>query len=149
MNYKIYLSGEIHTPWRSSIENKCLSINLPIQFYYPVTEHSVSDDCGVKILGSEDKKFWHDYKGASMNSVRISSLIKKSDFVIIKFGEKYRQWNAAFDAGVAHNLNKPIITFHDESLDHALKEIDSVANIVCRNEDQVVQSLKYITNGLI
>ena len=149
LTYKVYLSGEIHTEWRDNIKKKCENLNLPTTFYYPVTDHSLSDDCGVSILGKEEKKFWHDYKGASMNNVRISSLIKKSDLVIIRFGDKYRQWNAAFDAGVASSLGKPIITYHDGALDHALKEIDSVANIVCRTEDQIIQSLKYVINGAL
>ena len=149
VTYKIYLSGEIHSRWRDNIKIKCEREKLPTTFYYPVTDHSLSDDCAVNILGKEEKKFWHDYKGASMNNIRISSLIKKSDLVIIRFGEKYKQWNAAFDAGMASSLGKPIITYHDDTLDHALKEIDAVANIVCRTENQIVKSLKYIIEGTI
>ena len=143
----IYLSGEIHTNWRESIKEKCIKINLPISFSSPVTHHENSDDCGVRILGDEPKKFWHDYKGASMNSIRTRTFIEKSDILIVKFGDKYRQWNAAFDAGIASSLGKSIITLHDVSLDHALKEIDAIASAICRNEDQVVSTLNYIFNG--
>ena len=149
IKYKVYLSGEIHSNWRQNIINKSESLSLPIIFYSPVTEHELSDDCGIKILGKEEKKFWHDYKGASMNNIRVSSLMKKSDLVIIRFGDKYRQWNAAFDAGVASSIGKPIITYHNHDLDHALKEIDSVSNAVCRTEEQIINSLKYIIDGTI
>ena len=146
-NLSVYLSGEIHTDWRDILINDIKSNNLPINFYSPITDHSKSDDCGAIILGKEEKKFWHDHKGASLNSLRNTFLIKKSDIVIIKFGEKYKQWNAAFDAGISIGLNKQIITIHDESLDHALKEIDASANAVCRDNIQAIKALKYITTG--
>ena len=148
-NWKVYLSGEIHSDWREQIKDACSSINLPIIFLSPVTNHEASDDCGVEILGAEGNEFWKDQKGAGVNAVRTRTLIGKSDIVVIKFGEKFRQWNAAFDAGVATSLGKPIITYHDETLDHALKEIDATSNIVCRTEDQIVKSLKYIIEGTI
>ena len=146
INYlKAYLSGEIHTGWRDNIKDKVLKLELPVNLLSPVTNHTVSDDCGIEILGEENKKFWHDYKGASINSIRTKSMIEKSDIVIVKFGDKYRQWNAAFDAGMAVTLGKSLITLHDESLDHALKEIDAASSAVCRNEEQVINTLKYVT----
>lgn len=148
LNYlKAYLSGEIHTGWRDNIKDKVLKLELPVNLLSPVTNHSVSDDCGIEILGEENKKFWHDYKGASINSIRTKSMIEKSDIVIVKFGDKYRQWNAAFDAGMAVTLGKSLITLHDESLDHALKEIDAASSAVCRNEDQVINTLRYVTSN--
>ncbi len=148
LNYlKAYLSGEIHTGWRDNIKDKVLKLELPVNLLSPVTNHSVSDDCGIEILGEENKKFWHDYKGASINSIRTKSMIEKSDIVIVKFGDKYRQWNAAFDAGMAVTLGKSLITLHDESLDHALKEIDAASSAVCRNEDQVINTLKDVTSN--
>ena len=50
---KVYLSGEIHTNWRDEIINKCKDLNLNITFYSPVTDHELSDDVGIKILGNE------------------------------------------------------------------------------------------------
>ena len=149
LNLKIYLSGEIHSEWRENIKKLSINKNLSVSFFEPVTNHSSSDDCGVKILGSEENRFWHDYKGASMNSMRIKTLIEKSDIVIIRFGAKYKQWNAAFDAGMAVSYGKSIITFHDKELDHALKEIDSSACAVCRTEEQIVQTLQYILHGTL
>ena len=142
---KAYLSGEIHTDWRDNIKNKVLDLKLPVNLLSPVTNHSASDDCGVQILGEENKKFWHDYKGASINSIRTKNMIEKSDIIIVKFGDKYRQWNAAFDAGIAVTLGKSLITLHDESLDHALKEIDATSSAVCRTEEQVIKTLQYVT----
>ena len=144
-NLKIYLSGEIHSNWRKYILKKVKEENLSIKFLVPITNHTDSDDCGVQILGKEEKKFWHDYKGASINSIRIKTMIERSDIVIVKFGDKYRQWNAAFDAGMAVTMGKSLITLHDESLDHALKEIDAASNAVCRDENQVVETLRYVT----
>ena len=149
LNLNIYLSGEIHSEWRENIKKLSINKNLSVSFFEPVTNHSSSDDCGVKILGSEENRFWHDYKGASMNSMRIKTLIEKSDIVIIRFGAKYKQWNAAFDAGMAVSYGKSIISFHDKELDHALKEIDSSACAVCRTEEQIVQTLQYILHGTL
>ena len=146
-NINIFLSGEIHTEWRTDIIKEAKNNNLPINFFSPETNHSNSDDCGVSILGTEENKFWHDYKGASINAIKNSILIKKSDIIIIKFGDKYKQWNAAFDAGYAIGNNKIIITLHNKDLDHALKEIDASAKAVCRTNYEVIKTLEYITVG--
>ena len=147
MKLKVYLSGEIHTNWRDEIINKCKSKNLEIEFSSPTTNHELSDDVGVKILGNEEKKFWHDNKGAKINAIRTRNSIEKADIVIVRFGEKYKQWNAAFDAGYATGLNKNIITLHAKDLDHALKEVDAAAKAVCRSNKEVIKILKYITNS--
>ena len=144
---KVYLAGEIHTNWRDELIDLSISENLDIQFFSPVTDHESSDNCGVVILGDEDKNFWKDNKGANINSIRTKKLIKDSDLVVVKFGEKYKQWNAAFDAGYAAALNKSIIVIHNEDHQHALKEIDAVASAVASNTKQVVRILKYIIQG--
>ena len=64
---KVYLAGEIHTNWRDEIIDECKKQNLDIQFSSPVTDHASSDDCGVEILGPEEKNFWKDRKGANIN----------------------------------------------------------------------------------
>ena len=144
---KVYLAGEIHTNWRDELIDLSISENLDIQFFSPVTDHEISDNCGVEILGDEDKNFWKDNKGANINSIRTKKLIKDSDLVVVKFGEKYKQWNAAFDAGYAAALNKSIIVIHNEDHQHALKEIDAAASAVASNTKQVVRILKYIIQG--
>ncbi|MDG2268558.1 MAG: YtoQ family protein [Alphaproteobacteria bacterium] len=145
--WQLYLSGEIHTNWRDEIKTLCVQKQLPVITNSPNTIHEDSDDCGVNILGAEADKFWHDHKGASINSIRNSTLIKNTDILIVKFGDKYRQWNAAFDTGIAKALNKPIITLHDDNLNHALKEINQSAAASCRSVNQVVKILSYIIKG--
>ncbi len=147
MHLKVYLSGEIHTNWRKEIIDKCNKENLEIKFLSPITNHELSDDVGVRILGVEDKKFWHDNKGAKINAIRTRSSIEKSDIVVIRFGEKYKQWNAAFDAGYASALNKSLIIIHNDEHQHALKEVDAAAYAVTKNVDEVVDILKYTIKG--
>jgi len=146
-NWTIYLSGEIHSDWREQIKDGCAAKNLPVQLVAPVTNHDASDDCGVEILGGEDKAFWKDHKGAQVNAIRTRTLIEKSDIVVVKFGDKYRQWNAAFDAGYAAALGKPTVILHAEDLTHALKEVDAAALAVAESPDQVVRVLDYAING--
>tara|TARA_X000001036_G_scaffold311020_1_gene289729 strand:- start:239 stop:685 length:447 start_codon:yes stop_codon:yes gene_type:complete len=143
----VYLSGEIHTDWRDEIIKLCENENLSIKFSSPTTNHEASDNCGVDILGEEEKNFWKDSKGAKINSIKTKKSIKDSDVVIVKFGEKYKQWNAAFDAGYASALNKSIIVIHNEENQHALKEVDASASAVAKDQHQVVRILKYITEG--
>ena len=140
----IYLSGEIHSDWRQEIINLCNKENLEISFSSPITNHEASDNCGVEILGNEEKNFWKDNKGANINSIKTRKSIKDCDIVVVKFGEKYKQWNAAFDAGYAAALNKSIIVIHNEEHQHALKEVDAAAAAVAKDQHQVVRILKYI-----
>ena len=144
---KVYLSGEIHSDWRQEIIKLCNKEKLEISFSSPITNHEASDDCGVEILGNEEKKFWKDNKGANINSIKTRKSIKDCDIVVVKFGEKYKQWNAAFDAGYAAALNKSIIVIHNEEYQHALKEVDAAAAAMASDQHQVVRILKYILKG--
>ncbi len=143
----VYLSGEIHTDWREQIQKGIESAGLPVAFAAPVTDHDSSDDCGVAILGSEDASFWKDHKGAKLNAIRTRTLIERSDVVIVRFGDKYKQWNAAFDAGYAAALNKPLVVMHDPSLTHPLKEVDAAALAVAETPEQIVEILRYVIRG--
>lgn len=147
MNWTVYLSGEIHSDWRERIRDGAAAAGLSISCVGPVTDHEASDDCGVAILGAEDKAFWHDHKGAKVNAIRTRTLLEKADVVVVRFGDKYRQWNAAFDAGYAAALGKSIIVLHDPGLTHALKEVDAAAMAVAETPEQVVQLLGYAING--
>jgi len=144
---KIYLAGEIHTNWREEIIELSKQEKLDVTFTSPVTDHESSDNCGVEILGEEEKNFWKDHKGASINSIRTKKFIKDSDVIIVKFGEKFKQWNAAFDAGYASALNKSIIIIHNEDHQHALKEVDAAAAAVVSDQKQAVRILKYVLQG--
>ena len=143
----VYLSGEIHTDWREKISDGALAAGLSIKFNAPVTNHDNSDDCGITILGDEDKSFWKDHKGAKLNAIRTKTLIEQSNVVIVRFGDKYKQWNAAFDAGFASALGKPLIILHDASLIHPLKEVDAAALAVAETPEQIVAILKYVIKG--
>jgi YtoQ family protein len=144
---KVYLAGEIHTNWREEIIDLCVKEKLDIKFTSPVTDHEASDNCGVEILGEEEKKMWKDRKGANINSIRTKKSIQDSEVVIVKFGEKYKQWNAAFDAGYASALSKSIIVIHSDDHQHALKEVDASAVAVAKDQHQVVRILKYVLEG--
>jgi YtoQ family protein len=143
MTWQVYLSGEIHTDWRDQIEQGAAHAGLDVEFTGPVTDHAASDDAGVAILGGEDKPFWKDHLGAGVNAIRTRTLLEQADVVVVRFGEQYKQWNAAFDAGFAAALGKPIITLHPPEHDHALKEIDRAAMATAESPEQVVEILRY------
>ena len=149
MDWIVYLSGEIHTDWRDIIEARTATAELPVSFTYPVTDHAASDDCGVEIMGSEASKFWHDHKGAKLNAIRTRTHLEQADIVVVRFGDKYKQWNAAFDAGYAAALGKPLIVMHGPDHQHALKEIDGAALAVVDTPEQITRILTYVINGTL
>ena len=143
----VYLSGEIHTDWREQIIAGAADLN--VSFSAPVTDHAASDDCGVEILGAEPNKFWHDRKGALLNSMRTRKGLEEADIVVVRFGDQYKQWNAAFDAGYAAALGKSLIILHGADHAHALKEVDAAAQAVAETPEQVEQMLRYILEGTL
>jgi YtoQ family protein len=144
---KVYLSGEIHTDWREQIVAG--AEGLDVAFEAPVTDHAASDDCGVAILGAEDRKVWHDRKGAQMNAIRTRKGIADADVVVVRFGDRYKQWNAAFDAGYAAALGKSLVVLHGPDDAHALKEVDAAALAVAEEPEQVVEILRYVLTGAL
>jgi len=144
MSYNIYLSGEIHTDWRQQLKEGCAEHNLSIIFTSAVTDHEASDSAG-DLLGAEDKNFWRDHKSAKVNAIRTKTLIENCDVAVVRFGDKYKQWNAAFDAGYCAALGKPYITLHDEDIIHPLKEVDASAMAWATTPEQVVGILKYVS----
>ena len=149
MHWTVYLSGEIHTDWRDIIEAQVAAAELSVSFTSPVTDHGASDDCGVKIMGSEDSKFWHDHKGAKLNAIRTRTHLEQADIVVVRFGDKYKQWNAAFDAGYAAALGKPLIVMDGPEHQHALKEIDGAALAVVDTPEKITKILNYVINGAL
>jgi YtoQ family protein len=147
MTLKVYLSGEIHTGWREEI--MAGARGLDVAFSGPVTDHAASDDCGVAILGAEDRKYWHDHKGAMVNAIRTRKGIAEADVVVVRFGEQYKQWNAAFDAGYAAALGKSLVILHGADHAHALKEVDAAALAVAEEPAQVVDILRYVLTGAL
>lgn len=147
MSWSVYLAGEIHSDWRQRIAEGVREAGLDVELTAPVTDHAASDACGVEILGPEDEQFWADHKGAGLNAIRTRRLIEAADVVVVRFGDRYRQWNAAFDAGYAAALGKPIVTLHDAELNHALKELDRAAEAAAATPEQVVEILRYVIRG--
>lgn len=143
MSWTVYLSGEIHTNWRDQIKQGAAALNLDVNFVSAVTNHEASDAAGDH-LGQESENFWRDHKSSKVNAIRTQTMIEKCDVAIIRFGDKYKQWNAAFDAGYCAALNKPYITLHDDTIIHPLKEVDGSAMAWAQTPEQVVETLKYI-----
>ena len=142
-NWTIYLSGEIHSDWREQIMQAAQALKLPTTFVSPVTNHEKSDAAG-DVLGAETENFWRDHKSSKVNAIRTKTLIERCDIAIIRFGDKYKQWNAAFDAGYCAALNKPYITLHDDSIIHPLKEVDAAAMAWAQTPEQIVEILRYV-----
>lgn len=146
MSWTVYLSGEIHTEWRQQIINSAEEQKLPVVFTSAVTNHEVSDAAG-DMLGAENNNFWRDLQSSKVNGIRTKTLIEKCDLMVVRFGDKYKQWNAAFDAGYCAALGKPYITLHDKEIIHPLKEVDASAKAWAKTPEQVVEILKYITSA--
>lgn len=146
MTWSIYLSGEIHTDWRQQIAKGCGDIDLPVSFCSAVTDHDASDAAG-DVLGEETDSFWRDHKSSKVNGIRTRNLIANCDIAVVRFGDKYKQWNAAFDAGQLAALGKPYITLHDADIIHPLKEVDSAAMGWAQTPEQVVEILRYVTTA--
>jgi len=147
MAWNVYLAGEIHSDWRERIAAGVKEAGLDVAFSSPVTDHGASDDVGVALLGDEADGFWKDHKGAGVNAIRTQTLIRQADVVVVRFGEKYKQWNAAFDAGFAAALGKPLVSLHPPEHTHALKEIDRAALATAETPEQVVGILRYVLEG--
>ena len=146
MLWTVYLSGEIHTDWREQIQRAAEEANLPVEFVSPVTHHESSDAAG-DVLGKPENNFWRDHQSAKVNAIRIQTYIEQCDIAVIRFGDKYKQWNAAFDAGYCAALGTPYITLHDEDIVHPLKEVDAAAMAWAQTPAQVVEVLKYVTTA--
>lgn len=143
----IYLAGEIHTNWRDSIISGAAAADLGLEFTSPVLDHAASDACGPTILGPQPDPFWHDHTSAKLNAIRTRTAIENADLVVVRFGDQYKQWNAAFDAGQAAAQGIPLIVIHSAEHRHALKEIDAAALAVAETPEQVVEILRYVLRG--
>lgn len=146
MNWTIYLSGEIHTDWREQIMAGAKANELPVTFTSAVTDHEASDAAG-DVLGVESDNFWRDHKSSKVNGIRTKTLIENCDLAIVRFGDKYKQWNAAFEAGICAAMGTPYVTLHDEAIIHPLKEVDASAMTWAKTPEQVVEVLKYVTSA--
>ncbi len=145
MIWTVYLSGEIHSDWRDQIIAGAKALELPVVFTSAVTNHEASDAAG-DLLQPESSGYWRDHKSSRVNGIRTQTLLEKCDLAIIRFGDKYKQWNAAFDAGYCAAKGKPYITLHAEDIIHPLKEVDGSAMAWAQTPAQVVEILSYVVD---
>ncbi len=146
MEWNVYLSGEIHTDWRQQLIDGAKALDLPVVFTSAVTNHEASDAAG-DLLGGEANDFWRDHKSSKVNAIRTKTLIEKCDVAVVRFGDKFKQWNAAFDAGQCAAIGKPYVTLHDEDIIHPLKEVDASALAWATTPAQVVEILAYVISA--
>jgi len=117
---------------------------IDVEFVGPQDEHDLSDGIGEQILGEQESARWKDEVASQVNNLRTRVLMSRSDAVVAQFGEKFRQWNAAMDAGIAIALGKPLIIVRDPSLHHALKELSQRAQMTVDRPEQVLDALEYV-----
>ena len=144
MNWTVYLSGEIHTDWREQIIDGAGALSLPVDFTSAVTDHEASDAAG-DMLEPESSGYWRDHKSSQVNAIRTRTLLAKCDIAVVRFGDQYKQWNAAFDAGYCAAAGTPYISLHNADIIHPLKEVDAAAMAWAQTPAEVVQVLTYVT----
>ena len=142
MRLTVYLAGEIHSTWRNELRNA--AAHLPIDFVSPMENHDQSDAIGEDILGTQATSALKDETASQFNNLRTRVLMSRADLVIAYFGEKFKQWNTAMDAGQALAQGKPLVLINDGASSHALKELSNRAQASVFSIDQAVQALAYI-----
>ncbi|RSL32907.1 YtoQ family protein [Salibacterium salarium] len=144
MELNVYLAGQIHDDWRKDIRDQAQTMDLPIQFTGPMENHDRSDNIGEEILGEQPDAIFKDEAASQLNNLRTEVLMQKADVVIALFGEKYKQWNSAMDAGSAVAMGKPLILIRPNELHHPTKELANKAQVVVETKEQALQALSYI-----
>jgi YtoQ family protein len=140
----VYLAGEIHSDWRSRLREHVGELGVPVQFVGPQEAHDRSDSVGEDIVGEQPSARFRDLAGAGVNTLRTRVLLRRADLVIAHFGEKYRQWNTAADAGAALAAGVPLLLVRDPELTHALKEIEATAAFTVETLAQAADTIAYI-----
>ena len=144
MRLTVYLAGQIHDDWRDQLRQQAQERGIAVDFVGPQDEHDLSDGIGEQILGEQESARWRDALASQVTNLRTRILLQRADAVVVQFGEKFRQWNAAMDAGIAIALGKPLIVVRDPSLHHALKEISQRAQMTVDRPQQVLDALEYV-----
>jgi YtoQ family protein len=140
----IYLAGEIHGGWRAELRSLIEERGLPVHFVGPQEDHDRSDDVGEAILGEQPSARFRDLAGAGVNTLRTRVLLARADLVVAYFGDKYRQWNTAADAGAAVAAGLPLLLVRGPDLVHALKELDAMATFTVETLAQAAEAIAYI-----
>lgn len=144
MHINVYLAGQIHDDWRTEIKQAADNQQLPLSFFGPMENHDRSDNIGEEILGKQADPIAKDEAASQLNNLRTRLLMEKSDVVIAKFGESYKQWNSAMDASAAVTLGKPLILIRPKNLHHPLKELSERAQVTVETAEQAVKCLAYL-----
>ncbi len=140
----IYLAGEIHGDWRGELRGHLSERGLPVRFVGPQEQHDRSDSVGEDILGAQPSARYRDLVGAGVNTLRTRVLLRRTDLVVAYFGEKYRQWNTAADAGAAVAAGVPLLLVRAPELTHALKELDAMATVTVETLAQAAEAIAYV-----
>jgi YtoQ family protein len=140
----IYTAGEIHSDWRDTFAKALAGLGVNARLVGPNAAHDRSDSVGEDILGEQPEQRYRDLEGARVNTLRTRVLFKKADLVVAFFGQKYRQWNTASDAGAAVASGLPLILVREAELVHALKELDALAMLTVENLQQAAEAVAYI-----
>lgn len=142
----IYLAGEIHSPWRDELRKlvDLKDVDADITWVGPQEEHDRSDGVGEDILGPQPGQRYRDLLGGQINNLRRRIQLNRADLCVAYFGQKYRQWNTAADAGAAAALDIPVILVREEEHLHALKDLDAFASVTVETLEQAAQVIAYL-----
>ncbi len=140
----IYAAGEIHSDWRQRLRDQLAALGVEATVIGPQEEHDRSDSVGEDILGEQPGPRYRDLMGARVNTLRTRILMRRADLVVAYFGQKYRQWNTATDAGAALAADVPLVLVREPDLVHALKELDALATLTVENLEQAAQAIAYV-----
>lgn len=140
----IYLAGEIHSDWRERFRDLVEERDVRATFVGPQEVHGRSDAVGEDILGEQPGARYRDLMGARVNTLRTRVLLRRADLAVAYFGDQYRQWNTASDAGAAAAGGIPLILVRDPELTHALKELDALAAFTAETLEQAAEAVAYI-----
>jgi YtoQ family protein len=140
----VYLAGEIHSGWRDELREHLSQRGLPVRFVGPQERHDRSDSVGEDILGAQPSARFRDLVGAGVNTLRTRVLLRRADLVVAYFGDQYRQWNTAADAGAAVASGVPLLLVRAPELTHALKELDAMATFTVETLEQAAEAIAYV-----
>lgn len=140
----IYLAGEIHSDWRNRFRSLVEERGVEAAFVGPQEAHDRSDAVGEDILGPQPGDRYRDLMGARVNTLRTRVLLRRTDLAVAYFGQQYRQWNTASDAGAALAAGIPLILVREPDLTHALKELDALAAFTAETLEQAAEAVAYI-----
>ena len=140
----IYLAGEVHSSWRQQLRDLVATRGVKASFVGPQEEHDRSDSVGEDIVGPQPTPRFRDLVGAGANTLRTRVLMRRADMTVAFFGDKYKQWNTAADAGASVAAGIPLLLVRSADHIHALKELDAMATFTVETLEQAAEAIAYI-----